>query len=61
MTQPTQPINPLRQRMTEDMTMRKLAPKTQTSYIRAVRKLPITWSTHRIPRLQKTCVSFSYT
>jgi len=39
MTQPTQPISPLRQRMTEDMTMRKLAPKTQTSYIRAVKKL----------------------
>ncbi len=39
MTQPTQPISPLRQRMTEDMTMRKFAPKTQTCYIRAVRKL----------------------
>ena len=34
-----QPISPLRQRMIEDMTMRKLAPKTQTSYIRAVKKL----------------------
>ena len=39
MTQSTQPISPLRQRMTEDMQLRKLAPKTQTSYIRAVKKL----------------------
>ena len=30
---------PLRQRMIEDMTMRKLNPKTQSAYIRAVRKL----------------------
>lgn len=30
---------PLRQRMIEDMTMRKLSPKTQSAYIRAVRKL----------------------
>ena len=39
MTQSTQPISPLRQRMIEDMHLRKLAPKTQTSYIRAVKKL----------------------
>jgi site-specific recombinase XerD len=39
MTQSTQPISPLRQRMIEDMQLRKLAPKTQTSYIRAVKKL----------------------
>jgi site-specific recombinase XerD len=30
-------ISPLRQRMLEDMRMRKLAPKTQIGYIRAVR------------------------
>jgi site-specific recombinase XerD len=30
---------PLRQRMLDDMRMRKLAPKTQEAYIRAVRKL----------------------
>ena len=30
---------PLRRRMIEDMTMRKLNPKTQSGYIRAVRKL----------------------
>jgi site-specific recombinase XerD len=32
-----QAISPLRRRMIEDMTIRKFAPKTQTSYIRAVR------------------------
>jgi integrase/recombinase XerD len=31
-------ISPLRQRMIEDMRMRKLAPQTQIGYIRAVRK-----------------------
>jgi integrase/recombinase XerD len=31
------PVSPLRQRMIEDMTIRKLAPKTRASYIRAVR------------------------
>ena len=39
MAQSTQPISPLRQRMIEDMTMRKLAPRTQASYICAVKKL----------------------
>jgi hypothetical protein len=28
------PVSPLRRRMIEDMTIRKLAPKTQASYIR---------------------------
>ncbi len=41
MTQPNQPISPLRQRMIEDMTMRKPAPKTQASYICAVKKLSL--------------------
>jgi len=31
------PVSPLRRRMIEDMTIRKLAPKTQASYVRAVR------------------------
>jgi len=33
------PISPLRQRMLEDMHMRKLADKTQSQYVRAVRRL----------------------
>ena len=32
-------VSPLRQRMLDDMRMRKLEPKTQAGYIRAVRKL----------------------
>lgn len=34
-------ISPLRRRMIEDMTIRKLEPKTQASYIRAVRNFTI--------------------
>ena len=36
MVQSSKPISPLRQRMIEDMTMRKLSPRTQSSYIRVV-------------------------
>ena len=32
------PISPLRQRMIDDMRMRKLSPKTQASYIRIVKR-----------------------
>jgi site-specific recombinase XerD len=39
MNDSTQPISALRQRMVEDMRMRKLAPKTQAAYIRSVRQL----------------------
>ena len=39
MTQDQQHISPLRQRMIEDMNMRKLAPKTQSQYIRSVKNL----------------------
>ena len=39
MAQPSQPISPLRQRMIEGMRIRKLAPKTQSGYIRAAKKL----------------------
>jgi Phage integrase, N-terminal SAM-like domain len=33
------PISPLRQRMVDDMNMRRFVPDTQRAYIRAVRKL----------------------
>ena len=36
MTHTAQKITPLRKRMIEDMTMRKLSPKTQTTHLRAV-------------------------
>jgi len=39
MNDSTREISPLRQRMLEDMRLRKLAPGTQTGYVRAVRKL----------------------
>ncbi len=38
MTHTTRPISPLRQRMIEDMALRKLSPQTQTAYIRAIIK-----------------------
>ena len=38
MTHSTHSISPLRQRMIDDMTLRKLAPKTQAAYLRAVVK-----------------------
>lgn len=38
MTESTKPISALRQRMIDDMTMRKLAPATQRNYLRAVER-----------------------
>ncbi|EAQ95681.2 site-specific integrase [Congregibacter litoralis] len=39
MTTTAHAISPLRQRMIDEMTLRKLSPKTQTAYLRAVEKL----------------------
>ena len=39
MSHSTKSISPLRQRMIEDMTMRKLAPRTQSQYLRAIKRL----------------------
>jgi integrase/recombinase XerD len=39
MNRSTPTVPPLRQRMTEDMRMRKFEPKTQSAYLRAVTKL----------------------
>jgi len=39
MNDSTREISPLRQRMLEDMRLRKLAPQTQASYVRGVRRL----------------------
>jgi hypothetical protein len=41
MNRSTPGITPLRQRMLEDMHLRRLEPKTQASYVRAVRKLAV--------------------
>jgi integrase/recombinase XerD len=37
MTQITQSVSPLRQRMIDDMIMRKLSTQTQTAYVRVVK------------------------
>ncbi len=47
MSQIQKPISPLRQRMTDDMTLRKLGDKTQSAYLRAVRGLAL--YLHRSP------------
>ncbi len=59
MKAPANPPSPLRQRMIEDMRMRKLAPKTQQHYVRAVRRFaeflkrsPDTASTEDLRRYQ---------
>ena len=39
MTRYDTPISPLRARMLDDMTLRKLGPQTQAAYIRAVKNL----------------------
>ena len=39
MTHTTQTISPLRQRMIDDMSLRKMQPRTQEAYLRAVKKL----------------------
>ena len=41
MTDSNKSISPLRQRMIEDMTLRKLTPKTQAGYLRAVIKFTL--------------------
>jgi len=38
MTHSNKPVSPLRQRMLDDMALRKLSEKTQTAYIRAVKR-----------------------
>lgn len=58
----TQPLSPLRQSMLEDMRMRKLEPRTQEAYIRAVRKLtayPISSARPMLPRWKTCAISSS--
>src|SRR5450755_3896311 len=63
MNSTTPKISPLRQRMIEDMRMRKLSTKTQSAYIRAVRHFagflghsPDTASAEDLRRYQLHCV-----
>jgi integrase/recombinase XerD len=57
-------ISPLRQRMIDDMTLRKRLPKTQTAYIRAVKNFtrflgrsPDSASAEDLRRFQLHCVA----
>ena len=52
-------ISPLRRRMIEDMTIRKFAPKTQASYIRAVRNFTIFLGRSPDRRAPRTCGAIS--
>jgi hypothetical protein len=51
MTHTTKPISPLRQRMIEDMTLRKLSLQTQASYIRAV----VNFTRLTVPEAERSC------
>ena len=53
------PISPLRQRMLEDMDMRRFVPDTQREYIRAVKRLATFLGRSPTPRPRKNCVRFS--
>lgn len=64
MIQNTQAVSPLRQRMIEDMRLRKLSPKTQSAYIGSVKKLasylghsPATASSEELRRFQLDLVN----
>src|SRR5450755_2488216 len=46
-------ISPLRQRMMEDMTIRKLAPKTQRDYVQRVKHFAPSLADRPIPRVSK--------
>ena len=57
----TPAVSPLRQRMLDDMRMRKLEPKTQDAYIRAVRKLAASSSARPTRPPSRTCGASSCT
>ena len=58
MNDSTREISPLRQRMLEDMRLHKLAPQTQASYVRSVRRLAGFLS---VPTTPKPFAGSSYT
>jgi len=49
MTNTTTQSSPLRQRMIDDMTLRKLSPKTQTHYIRTVKEFADEYKENKSP------------
>ncbi len=54
-------VTPLRQRMLDDMRMRKLEPKTQAGYLRAVRHLAVFLKASPDTATLRTCDAFSCT
>ena len=57
----TSAVTPLLQRMLEDMRTRKLGPRTQEAYIRAVRKLAATCTSRRTRPLWRICATSNAT
>ena len=53
------PINPLRQRMLEDMSVRRFTPDTQREYIRAVKRFAAFSIAPPISRRRKSCACSS--
>ncbi len=51
--------SPLRRRMIEDMTIRKLAPKTQVDYIRHVKNFAAFLGRRPIARAPTICAGFN--
>ena len=54
-------ISPLRQRMIEDMTVRKFTAKTQNDYIRVVKNFTIFLADRLTPLPMRICVGFNCT
>lgn len=53
------PISPLRQRMLDDMNMRRFVPDTQREYIRAVKRLRFSSALPPTVRRRKSCARSS--
>ena len=51
----TAAISPLRQRLIDDMNMRRFSRETQRNYIRDVGALQHSWGAHPIRRRRMTC------
>ena len=53
-------ISPLRQRMIEDMTIRKFTPKTQHDYLQRVKHFAAFLGRSPDTRVSKTCAAISF-
>ena len=55
MPMPAAPVSPLRQRLIDDMNMRRFPRETQRNYIRMSDALRRSWGARPIRRLRITC------